>query len=95
MSLAIKDETKLTKPQSDALEWIRNTKVVAFPDGIRGGRDRMDFNEGMIRRLEAKGLVIVEVFDQRVDRRVRITDAGRRALGDWAAGMDIVEEAKS
>jgi len=85
---------KLTDPQREALEMIRNTQVSVW-DGreihsrsryYRGHRDRIfavEFNLGMIRRLEANGLVATQPIGPHTG--VRITDLGREALGDWAA----------
>lgn len=68
----------LTKPQREALEKI-------------GDKERIrDLRNGTIKALLRRELISIEHQETPYTRwgRVRITDAGRVALGDWAAGEE-------
>jgi hypothetical protein len=92
---------KLTPKQREALEEIRDWRCSGIPNdpdgrsGIygprlgrinTGSRYLVDWNWGMVRRLEERGLITRHPINQvETHFELEITDAGRVALGDWAA----------
>lgn len=89
--------TKLTDKQRVALEVIRDNECYGRPhephplNGIYGplvrtNRTTVNFDWGMVGRLEKRGL-ITRHADNPAETTflLKITDAGRVALGDWAA----------
>ena len=84
----------LTKTQREALEAIRDSRVTYHKPaldarvGVRIGRVPVeDFGIRAIRGLAERGLI--ELTESPRYTTTQITDAGRAALGDWAAGERI------
>lgn len=80
---------KLTRPQHAALETIRDRVCHVWrldrETQIRADRFLVDhFNYGMVKRLADRGLITMRPTNATSEQLV-ITDAGRWALGDWAA----------
>ena len=93
--------SRLTRKQLDALETIRNTQVRCIVSKTRtsGAYHRQgsihlylaEFSLRTVSSLEERDLVqrgdvLPGPGDDATGYFVRITDAGRVALGDWAAG---------